>query len=110
MDPSAASTQALHDTEDYLNFDPRSGRSRGAASGAASKTKMTFSDALVFVVGGGGYVEYSDLLELASRSTTAQGNAGYTTGPGKKRITYGSTEVLQPKEFLRSLANLTTQE
>lgn len=107
MDPAAASSQAIHDTEDYLSFDPRSGRSRGAASGLAGKTKMTFSDALVFVVGGGGYVEYSDLLDLAARSTTTQaGNTGYTTGPGKKRITYGSTEVLQPKEFLKALGSI----
>jgi hypothetical protein len=105
MEPTSASQQAVHDTEDYLYFDPKSGRSRGAASGASAKSKASFSDALVFLVGGGSYVEYSDLLEYAARASTAQGvNAGYAAGPGKKRITYGSTEILKPKEFLAVLS------
>ena len=108
MDPSSASTQAVHDTEDYLNFDPRTGRSRGPATTSnANRSKMTFSDALVFVVGSGSYVEYSDLLDLVNRSNTAQGNAaGYAAGPGRKRITYGAAEIHKPKEFLQALANL----
>ena len=108
MDPAVATTQAVHDTEDYLNFDPRMGRTRGLGTATAGKTKATFNDALVFVVGGGGYVEYSDLLDLTVRTNAAQaGNAAsYAAGPGKRRITYGSTEVLKPKEFLKALGNL----
>lgn len=109
MDPNAASSQALADTEDYLLFDPKSGRTRGTGASAPTKqAKQTYNDAIVFVVGGGSYVEYSDLLDFATRSSTvpANVNAGYATGPGKRRITYGSTEILKPVEFLRTLGSL----
>lgn len=104
MDPAAAQTQAVHDTEDWLHFDPRSGRSRGAA---AAKSKASYSDAIVFVVGGGGYVEYSDLIDFAARSSSAAtAETGYAAGPGKKRITYGSTEIFSASQFLKTLGNL----
>ena len=53
---------------------------------------MAFNDAIVFVVGGAGYVEYGNLAEWGGR-----------TG---KRITYGGTEILDPGSFLRVLEKL----
>jgi hypothetical protein len=110
MDPATAQQQAVHDTEDYLFLDPKSGRARGTAAGAQTKTKTSFSESVVFVVGGGSYVEYSDLLEYAQRASTAAAgvNTGYAAGPGKKRITYGSSEILKPKEFLEVIGRLAT--
>lgn len=107
MDPTTAETQAVRDTEEWLFFDPRSGRSRAAGT-SGTRSKATFNDALVFVVGGGGYVEYSDLVDWATRSSTvpAGTGAGYAAGPGKKRITYGSTEIFSGTQFLQSLGNL----
>ncbi|CDZ96576.1 sly1 vesicle trafficking sec1-like protein [Phaffia rhodozyma] len=118
MEPATASTQALQDTDDYLLFDPRSARpsaglgrsAGGGAGGGGGKNRHVFSEAVVFVVGGGGYVEYTNLTEWAERasaSASASGQGG-AAGGGKK-ITYGSTEILSPREFLQTMAGLANQ-
>lgn len=108
MDPSTASTQALQDTDDYLLFDPRSARaSSGLGRGGPGKNRHVFGEAVVFVVGGGGYVEYTNLLEWAERaSASAAAGGGGAGGSGAKKITYGSTEILTPVEFLKTLGSL----
>lgn len=95
MDPTSASTQALQDTDDYLLIDPRAGRTGTARPGAARGVRQSYAEAMVFVVGGGSYVEYGNLGEWAARSV----------GAGK-RITYGATEIVEPGEFLKSLGAL----
>lgn len=112
MEPSSASHDTLQNTDDYLLFDPRQSRSSslgGKGSSAASK-RMQFSEAIVFVVGGGSYVEYSALQEHAARSASAQAaqQGGYSVGTagGRKRITYGSDALLTPKAFLGVLQRL----
>lgn len=99
MDPPSASTQALQDTDDYLLFDPRAGRTARPAAGGRSR--QTFGEGIVFVVGGGSYVEFTNLGEYAERNSGV--NAG---GGGGKKITYGSTEIIAPGEFLKSLGEL----
>jgi hypothetical protein len=96
MEPSTAAMQALQDTDDYLLFDPRATRSRNAQSG---RTRTQYSESVVFVVGGGGYVEYSNLQEWATRSQREGGGGG-------KKITYGSTEILNPTAFVKALGEL----
>lgn len=102
MDSSAASTQSLQVTDDYLFLDPRAPRLGGLAPGASSGAsttgkgkRMTFNEGTVFVVGGGGYVEYGNLEEWAHR-----------TG---KKVTYGGTEILDPEMFLNILEKLGKQ-
>ncbi|KAH8099277.1 Sec1-like protein [Cristinia sonorae] len=104
MDSSSASNQSLQETDEYLFLDPRAPRNPnaglgisgvgagvgGAANGRARR--MTFNDAIVFVVGGAGYVEYGNLEEWAKK-----------TG---KRVTYGGTEILDPGGFVRILEGL----
>ncbi|EKM61350.1 uncharacterized protein PHACADRAFT_204518 [Phanerochaete carnosa HHB-10118-sp] len=105
MDSSSASNQSLQETDDYLFLDPRapknpnaglgiSGVGPGGAGGAASgrSKRMAFSDGVVFIVGGAGYVEYGNLEEWAQR-----------TG---KRVTYGGTEILDPGGFVKVLESL----
>ena len=77
--------------EDFLYFDPKVSR---ASNAKMPRTRTPFQEAIVFVVGGGNYVEYQNLNEYAQRQTI------------KKKITYGSTEVLNPKEFLLQLSAL----
>ena len=48
--------------DDYLYFDPKMSRS----SRAARQHKASFQEAIVFVVGGGNYVEYQNLQEIAT--------------------------------------------
>jgi hypothetical protein len=102
MDPSSASTTALQDTDDYLFLDPRQPRTM-AAGGATKGKRMVFNEGIVFVVGGGGYVEYTNLLEWVGRSAGGPGGAG---GAGGKKICYGSTEIVDPEAFVDVLADL----
>jgi hypothetical protein len=102
MDSSAASNQSLQETDDYIFLDPRAPRhaslgvSGGAGGGGASGTgrakRMTFSEGMVFIVGGAGYVEYGNLEEWAAK-----------TG---KRVTYGGTEIIDPEAFMNILEDL----
>ncbi|GAK62335.1 sly1 vesicle trafficking sec1-like protein [Moesziomyces antarcticus] len=111
MEPSSAAAQALSETDEYLFFDPKAPRGRAAASGGI-KARQVFNEAIVFVVGGGGYVEFANLQEYAARTA----GAAATTGPaaanaagavgGGKKITYGATEILKPIDFVRALAHL----
>ena len=97
MEPSTAATQALQDTDDYLLFDPRATRTRNPTQ--SGRGRGQYQESVVFVVGGGGYVEYGNLMEWASRSSREGGGGG-------KRITYGSTEILNPTAFVKTLAEL----
>lgn len=50
-------------------------------------------DVLVFVIGGGNYVEYQNLVDYAKQK-------------GIQRMTYGCTELLTPKQFIEQLQQL----
>jgi len=65
---------------------------------------MQFGEAVVFMVGGGGYVEYTNLLEWAQQRG-AKDRDGASVGQGKK-VTYGSTEIMTPTAFLNVMSQL----
>jgi hypothetical protein len=106
LEPSSASSQALQETENWLMLDIQ-----GRRGGRAGPTPMTASgfnanasvasagkrDAIVFVVGGGSYVEYCNLMEWNARNAIHQ---------SARRITYGATEILTPSAFVHALGNL----
>ncbi|KAI0012518.1 sec1 protein [Xylariaceae sp. FL0662B] len=122
MDPQTASTSAIAKTENYLYFDPRSPNARGTmpppsamragtgstpgsmpgtgglgvqgpGTGASfGQRRQGFTDAVVFTVGGGSMDEYGNLQEWVKR--TGEGRA-------KKRVVYGSTELLNAREFIK---------
>jgi len=75
--------------ETYLYFDPKV----QAKGGNIPRKNTPFKEAIVFVVGGGNYVEYQNLLDYAKKQPS-------------KRIIYGSTELLTPHEFLSQLTDL----
>jgi hypothetical protein len=125
MDPAGASSSAIAKTEGYLYFDPRSANARGTMPPASAlrrdgsnnsssmpgglgslgpgtgatfgQRRQGFSDAIVFTVGGGTIGEYGNLQDWARR--TGQGG-GADKGLGKRRVLYGSTELLNAEEFL----------
>lgn len=76
--------------DSYLVFDPRSPKS-GAGS---SHLKGPFKEAMVFMIGGGNYMEYGGLQELAQRQQPV------------KHIIYGTTEILTGAEFVEQLTLL----
>lgn len=106
MEPTSATSETLTNIDEYLLFDPRQQRSTMGKASTANK-RMTFSDAVVFMVGGGSYVEYSALQEHAARTSANASAAGYSVGTGgRKRITYGSDALLTPNAFLAALSRL----
>ncbi|KAK4453744.1 Sec1-like protein [Podospora aff. communis PSN243] len=124
MDPSSASSSAIAKTEDYLYFDPRSANARGAmpqpsamratatgvnppgglpGSGLArgpgtgasfGQRRQGFSEALVFMVGGGSMDEYGNLQEWANRTAA--------TDRAKRRVVYGASELVNAGQFIQN--------
>jgi len=99
MDSASASNQSLQETDEYLFLDPRApkhtqnGLPGGAGgSGMTKGRRMAFTESIVFMVGGAGYVEYGNLEEWASK-----------TG---RRVTYGGTEIVDPGGFISVLQDL----
>lgn len=119
MDPSAASSSAIAKTENYLYFDPRSANARGTMpppsavrSGAANppgglpggpgvapgtgatfgQRRQGFTEAVVFTVGGGSMEEYGNLQEWVGRTGGER---------ARRRVVYGSTELLNAREFIK---------
>jgi len=119
MDPSAASSSAIAKTENYLFFDPRSANARGTmpppsalrshapgglpgqgqsapGTGASfGQRRQGFSEAVVFMVGGGSVLEHGNLNEWVTRTSTGGGGT-------KKRVVYGATEITNAAEFIHN--------
>ena len=77
--------------DNYLVFDPRSPKS---SSGSSSHLKGPFKEAIVFMIGGGNYVEYGSLQELVQRQQPV------------RHVVYGTTEILTGVEFIEQLTQL----
>ncbi|CAI7629383.1 unnamed protein product [Penicillium bialowiezense] len=130
MDPAAASGSAIAKTENYLYFDPRSANARGAMPPASAsrnaqspggagpgtgasfgQRRQAFSEAIVFTVGGGSMDEYGNLQDWVRRTngeTGTEGAPAQRATPGhRRRVVYGSTDLMNATEFLSdSLAPL----
>lgn len=78
--------------DSYLAFDPRSPKS--SAGAVTSHLKGPFKEAIVFMIGGGNYMEYGSLQELAKRQQPV------------KHVIYGTTEILTGAEFVEQLTLL----
>ncbi|KAF8410314.1 hypothetical protein HHK36_002841 [Tetracentron sinense] len=78
--------------ESYLVFDPRAPKS--SLGTGSSHLKGPFKEAIVFMIGGGNYVEYGSLQELVQRQQPA------------KHVVYGTTEILTGVEFVEQLTLL----
>jgi len=76
-----------NETEKYLYYDPKLARKNG---NIPRKSKSPYSNAIVFVVGGGNYNEYQNLTEYAK---SKQG----------KQVSYGCMELLNSEDFLEQL-------
>ena len=65
-----------------------------AAPGRSSKAQGPYKEAIVFMVGGGNYLEYESLITWAGRATPP------------KSIVYGASDLLTGSEFAEQLAEL----
>ncbi|CAK7270276.1 Vesicle trafficking between the ER and Golgi [Sporothrix epigloea] len=82
----------------YVPGMPGSGGGLGSQAGGMTASfgqrRQGFSDAIVFVVGGGSINEYGNLQEWVGRT----GGGG---DRAKRRVVYGATELLNAEEFCR---------
>lgn len=77
-------------TENYIYIDPKA--PPGAAGAEAPRIRSPFRRAIAFVVGGGNYSEMQSIQEWAQ----AHG----------RQVTYGSTDLVSPEQFLQELGLL----
>jgi hypothetical protein len=80
------------ETEDFRYFDPK--LLRGNESSVVPRGRGPFQEAYVYIVGGGNYIEYQNLQDYCSRQQT------------QRRVTYGTTELMNPNEFIAQLSLL----
>ncbi|KAF9515534.1 hypothetical protein BS47DRAFT_1448085 [Hydnum rufescens UP504] len=66
MDPANASTASLQTTDNYLLLIPKSPRSSGS-----KPRRMNLNEGVIFMIGGGGYVEYTNIAAWANKSSTS---------------------------------------
>ncbi|KAM9294459.1 sec1 family domain-containing protein 1 [Gastrophryne carolinensis] len=78
------------ETDDYRYFDPKMLRGNDSS---VPRNKNPFQEAIVFVVGGGNYIEYQNLVDYIK---TKQG----------KHILYGCTELFNASQFLKQVISL----
>uniref|UniRef100_A0A674A9S0 Sec1 family domain-containing protein 1 n=1 Tax=Salmo trutta TaxID=8032 RepID=A0A674A9S0_SALTR len=75
----------LQETDDYRYFDPKMLR-------GSERSRLLFQ-AVVFVVGGGNYIEYQNLVD-------------YTKAKPGKRVLYGCSELFNAGQFIKQLSSL----
>lgn len=90
MEPTAASNNLIQITDEYLYLDPKS---RGGHS--KPPKRQSYDEGIVFVVGGGNYLEYQNLTEWAHQPNKTE-----------KQVVYGSTAIVTAKEFLSEVSEL----
>jgi len=74
--------------ENYCYFDPKIQKKMRQT--AIPRKNTPFKESIVFIIGGGNYVEYQNLQEYAKKLPS-------------KKIIYGSTEIVTASEFLKQL-------
>eukprot|EP00051_Salpingoeca_urceolata_P031156 m.10522 g.10522 ORF g.10522 m.10522 type:complete len:632 (-) comp3809_c0_seq1:25-1920(-) len=78
-------------TQDYLYFDPK--LLRGSGTTSVPKSRGPFDEAVVFMVGGGNYTEYQNLVDYCGRTPS-------------KKVVYGVSELMDASGFLEQLTRL----
>ncbi|KAI7690032.1 Sec1 family domain-containing protein 1 [Sarcoptes scabiei] len=89
------------ETDEFRYFDPKlmsksSNIYDPNENDAGGQHKTTFQDAIVFVIGGGNYIEYQNLVEYCKTKSKSS----------PKRIIYGTTELMNANRFLQQLRML----
>ncbi|ESX02296.1 Protein SLY1 [Ogataea parapolymorpha DL-1] len=101
MSPANANQESLKMTDDYLYFDPN--LTRGSHSKPPKRS--SYNEAMVFIVGGCNYLEYSNLQDWCNRVNETAG----ISGAPQKLVCYGSTEIVTAEKFLKECSELGKQ-
>lgn len=87
-----SSSKVSQEALDYAYYDPKAQKDNEV------QRKKVFQDAIVFVVGGGNYIEYQNLVDYCkSKSRTTSGSSSL------KHVIYGSTDLVNAIQFLQQL-------
>lgn len=81
------------EVDDYLYLDPKLLK----GGDVVPKNRAPFQDAIVFMVGGGNYIEYQNLVDFIRTKQT---------GSSQRRIIYGALTLTNAKQFLKQLSLL----
>jgi hypothetical protein len=88
--------KSMPEVDDYRYFDPKLLRAVDS-SNSVPRSKAPFPEVVVFVVGGGNYIEYQNLVDYIK---------GKSSVANVRRITYGCTQLLTASQLLAQLAKL----
>jgi len=89
--------------DDFKYLDPKILRANDSSQ--VPRTKTPFNDAIVFVVGGGNYIEYQNLQDYVRAKNGAGANSSVSLGT-QKRVVYGCTQLTNADQFLSQLGAL----
>lgn len=89
----SGATSEVGNVHSYLYLDPRASEDRAKNP---PRNRTPFKEAIVFMVGGGNYVEYQNLQDFCLKSKA----------PSTRSVIYGSTEILSPSKFLLQFSEL----
>lgn len=81
------------EVDDYLYLDPKLLK----GGDIVPKNRAPFQDAIVFMVGGGNYIEYQNLVDFIKTKQTANSS---------RRIIYGASTLTNAKQFIKQLSLL----
>ena len=85
--------------ESYAYLDPK----LPPGDGGSSRSRSPYTQAIVFMVGPGNYLEYQTIRESAQAAAAGAGAAGAAAA---RNVVYGCTEVQTASEFLKQVAQL----
>jgi len=97
--------------EEYQYFDPKILRGQDNIP----RAKNPFQEAIVFMVGGGNYIEYQNLMDHANSKGTSSLTSGLSSSPNpmssqanmqSKRIIYGCTTLHNANQMMQQLSKL----
>lgn len=86
--------KSMQETDDYRYLDPKLIRPTDASS--VPRNRYPFQEAVVFVVGGGNYIEYQNIVDHVKSKT----------GSAARRVMYGCTNLQNASQFVKQLARL----
>ncbi|KUL84244.1 hypothetical protein ZTR_06906 [Talaromyces verruculosus] len=119
FDPRSANARGAMPTSSAARGQHQAGAGSASTPGIAAsfgQRRQAFNEAIVFTVGGGSMEEYGNLQDWVARTsgqpgttgpsgasgaaTTASSSISASAGTHRKRVVYGSTELMNASDFL----------
>ncbi|CAG2112388.1 unnamed protein product, partial [Medioppia subpectinata] len=85
--------KSVPEADEYRYFDPKLLKADNQSS---ARHRTPFQDAIVFMVGGGNYIEYQNLIDYCKNKSKSS----------PKHIIYGTTDLMNANQFLSQLSKL----